>query len=364
MTGIRSIPIASGVPLGPLTTLGVGGPATRLVEVDGPNAFAELVTDLPEDTEPPFVLGHGSNVVISDHGYPGTVWLMRGSGVTWHAGDEGWVGLTVAAGHSLEWLVRLVVDEGMANLECLAGIPGTVGAVPVQNVGAYGQDTAQSMVRLEAWDWWSRRQIRVDAPDCRFGYRTSRFKQYPDRYTILSVTFALQRSRLSRPVNYAQLATELDVPLGTRVPLADVRSAVLAIRRRKGMIIDPAEAESRSAGSFFLNPAIPAKAWDRFVRRVCAMCGEQPPELIRSTDSVRTSAGWLMQRAGFSRGQQFGSVRISHKHALALVAQDGTTATDIRLAASTIADRVNKLFGVWLEPEPRFVGSFAPWGLP
>jgi UDP-N-acetylmuramate dehydrogenase len=202
-----------------------------------------------------------------------------------------------------------------------------VGAVPVQNVGAYGQDAAQSLVRLEAWDWWSRRRVRVDAPDCRFGYRTSRFKQHPGRYTILSVTLALQRSQLSRPVNYAQLATELDVSLGTHAPLADVRAAVLAIRRRKGMVIDPADAESRSVGSFFLNPAVPTKAWDRFVRRVRAMCGELPPELTRSPDSVRTSAGWLMQRAGFSRGQRFGSARISHKHTLALVAEDKTTAT-------------------------------------
>jgi UDP-N-acetylmuramate dehydrogenase len=258
----------------------------------------------------------------------------------------------VASGESLDSLVHTSVADGLSGIECLAGIPGTVGATPVQNVGAYGQEISQVLVAVDVWDWQAAAVRRIDRDDCGFTYRDSRFKREPDAYTIITVHLRLKRSSMSRPVQYSQLAAELGVAVGDTVGLRDAAEAVVAIRRRKGMVVDPADPESRSAGSFFLNPVI--DDWESLIRAVPV----DPPRLVSSDGRVRTSAGWLMERAGFTRGQRFGTARLSRKHPLALVAEDGTSAQDIHDAAYEIIRRVDESFGVRLEPEPRFVGVF------
>ncbi|GAA0630660.1 UDP-N-acetylmuramate dehydrogenase [Kutzneria viridogrisea] len=352
------------VPLRPLTTLGVGGNADRLLRVTSADDLVEYAAGMAADEPPPLLLGHGSNVVVSDSGFPGTVALMCGGGIEPRSGAGDRVEVVVDAGESLERLVRFAVDEGLAGVECLAGVPGTVGALPVQNVGAYGQDVSQILLHADVLDWRTGRRGRMTARECEFGYRDSRFKREPGRYAVLSVTLGLHRRGLGEPVAYQQLADELGIAVGDRVRLAEVEAAVLTIRRRKGMVVDPADPDSRSVGSFFLNPTIPLPDWDAFSERLLAATGRRPPHLADVGDSVRTSAGWLIEQAGFTRGQRFGTARISTKHTLALVAEEGTKASDIWLAAGTIVNRVHDMCGVRLHPEPRFVGPFDEYPTP
>ncbi|MFI7110370.1 UDP-N-acetylmuramate dehydrogenase [Nonomuraea sp. NPDC050227] len=344
----------AGVPLGPLTTFGVGGPCDRLSEIRTPDDLIDHA--MTSSGPPPLILGEGSNVVVADQGYPHAVLLMRTRGLVASVIDDSAVDVTVAAGEPFSHLIDFVVSEGFSGLECLAGIPGTVGALPIQNVGAYGQEVAQTITRVEVWDWARRGRRQLTPAECLFGYRSSLFKENPDRHTVMSVSFRLSRGCLSAPITYDQVAVQLGTGLGARVPISELVPAILAIRRRKGMVVDPADPESRSAGSFFLNPLLAAATWAEVKRRVAALTGHEPPVLSGSDGLVRTSAGWLMEKAGFQRGQRFRSARISRKHTLALVADDGTTAADIAFAARTIVQRVHELFGVTLTPEPRFIG--------
>jgi UDP-N-acetylmuramate dehydrogenase len=345
--------------LGVYTTLGVGGPARELLIMDHREQFLAAVRDFPENGgTPPLIIGHGSNVVVSDTGYPGLVLVDRTCGLALRPVGPAQVDLAIASGEPLDGIVRLAVEQGLSGIECLAGIPGTVGATPAQNVGAYGQEISQVLVAVDVWDRRAGTTRRITHGDCQFGYRDSRFKRSPLRFTVLTVHIRLTRSPLSQPIRYQQVAAELGVGLGTRVPLRAAMEAVLAVRRRKGMVVDAGDPESRSAGSFFLNPVIDERAWSELCHRAGAGTTDRPPRLVSSDGMLRTSAGWLIERAGFTRGQRLGSVRISRKHTLALVAEDSTTALDVRRGADTIRGRVGELFGVWLEPEPLFVGPF------
>ena len=344
-------------PLGERTTLRIGGGAACLIEFDSVEDFVDYAHDAPV----PLVLGQGSNVVVSDEGYPGTVVVLRGGDLVLESAGNETVHVTVQAGVPLAGVIELAVLQGLSGVECLVGIPGTTGAAPVQNVGAYGQDVSQTMLRLTAWDWRARRVRSFTTRECGFGYRDSRFKRSQGRFTILTVTFGLRRSRLGEPIRYPQLADELATSLGQRAPLREVAQAVLDIRRRKGMVVDPADPDSRSAGSFFINPALPVRQWRELCDRMSVGVGRVPPELSHSAGLVRTSAAWLIEQAGFTRGQRFGTAALSTKHPLALVARNGTTAADIRSAAVAIAGGVKKVCGVRIHPEPRFIGRFDPW---
>ena len=325
--------------LAELTTLAVGGPIDRLVEVADADELVQAVRDADEAGRPLLVLGGGSNVVAPDEGWPGDVVLVRTRGVE-RDGDR----LLVAAGEDWDGVVAHTVAEGLAGLEALSGIPGSTGATPVQNVGAYGQEVAQTITAVEVWDRVEKDRRSLPPAECGFGYRDSRLKRDPSRFVVLSVTFALHPGELSAPVGYAELARTLGVELGERARLADVRTAVIGLRLGKGMVLDPADPDSRSAGSFFTNPVVPAG-------RAVDGCPSWPA----GDGLVKLSAAWLVQHAGFGRGTRAGHVGTSSRHSLALTTEDGATAAELLAFADRVVAEVERQFGVRLDREPTAV---------
>jgi UDP-N-acetylmuramate dehydrogenase len=334
------------VELAELTTLRLGGPAARLVEAHDEATLVETVRAADAAGEPLLVLAGGSNVVVADDGFPGTVLLVRTAGVAWE-GDE----LRVQAGEPWDALVARVVDDGLQGFECLAGIPGSTGATPIQNVGAYGQEVAETVTWVRVLDRATGEVVRMDAAECRFDYRTSIFRKDPRRI-VLEVGYRLREQPVSGPLRYAELARTLDIPVGGSAPLADVREAVLGLRRGKGMVVDPGDPDSVSAGSFFTNPILTA---DEFAG-LEARAGAAPPAFPEPDGRLKTSAAWLIGRAGFERGDGDGRVGISTKHTLALVNRGGASSAELVELARTIAARVREVLGVTLVPEPVFVG--------
>ena len=349
------------VMLSGFTTLGLGGPARRFVEAaTEPELIAE-VRAAGRRGEPLLILGGGSNLVIADDGFPGTVVRVATRGV--HraaAGRPDAVRVTVAAGEDWDRVVASCVAADLAGVECLSGIPGLTGATPIQNVGAYGQEVAETITGVRVYDR-AQDQVTDMAPgDCGFGYRTSALKRDPDgRFVVLGVSFELAAGGRSRPVRYAELARRLGVAEGERVPLADVRAAVLGLRRGKGMVLDPADPDSRSAGSFFTNPVLD-DAQFAALRQVVAGRhgpGTQIPRFPAGPGRVKVPAAWLIGQAGFGKGDLGpGGARISAKHTLALVNAGGATAADIAGLARQIRDQVRDVLGVELTCEPVLVG--------
>jgi UDP-N-acetylmuramate dehydrogenase len=338
------------VRLSELTTLRLGGPAGRLVEASTEDEVVEVV----RAGEPLLVLAGGSNLVVADEGFPGTVLRIATRGVA----RDGTT-LEVAAGEPWDPLVAACVADGLAGVECLAGIPGSVGATPIQNVGAYGQEVAETIVGVRVLDR-ARDTVQELAPDaCGFTYRSSAFKREPGRWVVLAVRFALHASELSAPIRYAELARALDVELGERAPLARVRDAVLALRRRKGMVLDASDPDTVSAGSFFTNPILDAGAFAALQARATDRLGPdvRPPSWPEDDGRVKTSAAWLIERAGFHRGQgDPDGIAISSKHTLALTNRGAGTTAQLLALAHEIADGVRDAFGVDLTPEPVLVG--------
>ncbi len=330
-----------------LTTLGVGGPCRRVLTALDDAEVAEALRRCAAEEEPVLVVGAGSNLVVADSGFAGTVLRLASRGVTVSADGADHVQLEVAAGEPWDDLVERSLTEGWSGFEALSGIPGLVGATPVQNVGAYGQDIAQTVLAVRAYD--RERDVVVDltGQECGFGYRTSRFKGV-DRWVVLGVTYRLERSVMSAPVSYAELARTLGSSVGRGVPTTAVRAAVLGLRRSKGMVLDPSDHDTTSVGSFFTNPVLSANASDLL-----------PPDAPRFTQSdgrVKTSAAWLIERAGFPRGYGHGDARISSKHTLALTNRGSATATEVLALAREIRDGVRRAFDVELVAEPRLVG--------
>ncbi len=360
---------AEDVPLARFTTLGLGGPARRFAEAATEAELLAQVRSADEQREPLLVLGGGSNLVIADDGFPGTVVRVATHGIRREAGDGGTVLLTVAAGEDWDTVVTQAVGDGMAGLECLSGIPGLAGATPIQNVGAYGQEVAQTLVSVRAYDRDRRTVTEVPYAGCGFGYRTSAFKRsvragaVTGRFVILDATFRLQRSGLSAPVRYAELARSLGIDEGERAPLGEVRAAVLALRRGKGMVLDAADPDTRSAGSFFTNPVLDQAQLADLERAVAGSCGPQAriPRFPAGPGRVKVPAAWLIERAGFGKGYSRGpdgqGARISAKHTLALVNPGGASTADLLGLAREIADGVRKAFGVDLANEPVLVGA-------
>jgi UDP-N-acetylmuramate dehydrogenase len=349
--------------LSDLTTLRLGGPAGRLLEPDGEDAVLDAVRRADRAGAPLLVLAGGSNVVVADAGFPGTVARIATRGIAPAIAPGGRVALEVQAGESWDAFVERCVADGLAGIECLAGIPGSVGATPIQNVGAYGQEVAETIRAVRVLD---RERDTVDVLDpaaCGFTYRSSAFKRTPGRWVVLSVTFVLERSDLSAPVGYAELARTLGTRLGDRAPLADVRAAVLALRRGKGMVIDASDPDTVSAGSFFTNPVLAAERFAALERRVTERLGADvaPPAFPDADGHVKTSAAWLIERAGFHRGQgDPHGIAISTKHTLALTNRGGGTTAELVALARRIAGGVRDTFGVDLVPEPVFVGHAGP----
>jgi UDP-N-acetylmuramate dehydrogenase len=348
--------------LSDLTTLRLGGPAARLLEAADEQAVVDAVRGADRAGEPLLVLAGGSNVVVADEGFAGTVLRIASRGIERRDGSQGAddrARLEVAAGEPWDAFVARCVADGLAGVECLSGIPGSVGATPIQNVGAYGQEVAETIVSVRVLDRERDVVTELGAADCGFTYRSSAFKRTPGRWVVLAVTFALERSERSAPIRYAELGRRLGVELGDRAPLHEVRDAVLALRRGKGMVIDPSDPDSVSAGSFFTNPVLTASEFATLERRAAERLGDgaRPPAFPDAGGGVKTSAAWLIERAGFARGHgDPAGIAISAKHTLALTNRGAGSTVELVALAREIAGGVREAFGVELVPEPVFVG--------
>ena len=348
--------VASPERLADHTTLRLGGPAGRFVTARTEQELLDAVTAADRDDEPLLVLGGGSNLVIADDGFAGTVVRVATSGVRADVDDDagpacGGVLATVAAGESWDGLVAAAVERGWVGIEALSGIPGSVGATPIQNVGAYGQEVSQTVARVRTWDRREGRVATYAGADCGFGYRDSRFKREPGRHVVLDVTFQLRRGDLGTPVAYAELARALGVEIGERAALADVRRAVLALRGGKGMVLDAADHDTWSAGSFFTNPVVAAE-------QVPEGAPSWPVDGVGDSGRVKTSAAWLIDHAGFSKGYEGreGRARLSTKHPLALTNRGVASADDLLDLAREVRDGVRRAYGITLVPEPVLLG--------
>jgi len=336
------------VPLAALTTLRLGGPTPVLLTAESDDDVIAAVHQ--HHRTGLLIIGGGSNLVVADDGVTVPVLKVATTGVDVQmTGDE--VSLTVAAGESWDALVNRAVDEGWTGIEALSGIPGLVGATPIQNVGAYGQELSEVCTAVDVIDRESGRAHTMTAAECAFGYRSSTFKSAQDRYVVMRVRLRLARGTQGQPTRYAELAEQLGIAEGDTAPLRSVREAVLDVRRSKAMVLDDADHDTWSAGSFFTNPLVSADT-------------ALPPDAPRwpqPDGRTKTSAAWLIQRAGFTRGfgepVGRGAIALSSKHVLALTNRgDGTTAELLSLAR-LIRDSVKDRFGVELQPEPRIVGT-------
>ncbi len=342
----------TGVPLAPLTTMRVGGPAARLVTVTTTDELVDAVREVDDAGEPLLVVAGGSNLVVADDGFAGTVIRVATRGLRVESADYcGGATVRVAAGEPWDGFVEHAVEQGWAGVEALSGIPGLAGATPIQNVGAYGQEVAQTIAQVRVWDRHDEAVRTWANTDCGFAYRGSRLKG-TDRYVVLEVVFQLEVADVCRPIVYAALASGLGVELGSRVPLADARAAVIAQRRQRGMVLDPADHDTWSCGSFFTNPVLS-------VEEFAALAAKAPevPRWPEPDGRVKTSAAWLIDHAGFAKGHGLpGPVSLSTKHTLAVTNRGGATAGDVLGLAREVRDGVERAYGVRLVNEPVLVG--------
>ncbi|MGX1271743.1 UDP-N-acetylmuramate dehydrogenase [Streptomyces phaeoluteigriseus] len=341
-------------PLAPLTTFRLGGPATRLVTATTDAEVVAAVREADADGTPLLVIGGGSNLVIGDKGFEGTALRIATSGF-----DLVDTTLELAAGEVWTDAVARTVEAQLAGVECLAGIPGSAGATPIQNVGAYGQEVSATITEVIAYDRRVGETVTLSNEECAFSYRHSRFKADPERYVVLRVRFALEDADgLSAPVKYAETARALGVEPGDRVPLAQARETVLALRAGKGMVLDAEDHDTWSAGSFFTNPILTDADFAVFHARVKERLGEDavPPAYPAGEGRTKTSAAWLIDKAGFTKGYGSGPARISTKHTLALTNRGRATTEDLLVLAREVVAGVREAFGVTLVNEPVMVG--------
>jgi UDP-N-acetylmuramate dehydrogenase len=351
--------VAQHVPLAPLTTLGLGGRARYLIDASDETEVAAAVAWAGECGLPLVALGDGSNVVVADAGFEGVVLRMglRGRNVT-PDGDR--VLIEAAAGEPWDALVSEAVAHGWAGVECLAGIPGRVGATPIQNVGAYGQEVAETIHAVRVFDRRAARVVELSAQACGFGYRDSRFKREPDAYVVLAVTYAL-RPAGAPTLRYPELAAAIASGVSGRAPtIADVATVVRRLRARKSMVLDAVDPNRRSVGSFFTNPVVTAAEAEAVVGRAVAAgharAAADVPRFPAPGGRVKLSAGWLIEAAGFAKGTRRGAVGVSSNHALALVHHGGGTTAELVALAREIRAAVASRFGVALVPEPVALG--------
>ena len=343
--------------LAELTTLRLGGPAGHVVDARTDDELIAAIRECDERGEPVLILGGGSNLVVADEGFPGTVVRVLTSGITVDDRgcdpDElaacGGLLVSVAAGENWDDFVARAVLAGWIGIEALSGIPGAVGATPMQNVGAYGQEVADTLWSVRTYDRETGTIRTFANAECEFGYRTSRFRG-SDRYVILEVTYQLLLGTLGTPVGYAELSRALGIEPGERAKLPEVRDAVLELRRGKGMVLDPADHDTWSAGSFFTNPILPADQADSLP--------DGAPRWPLPDGRVKTSAAWLIDRSGFGRGYAGpgGRVSLSTKHTLALTNRGGATTADLIALAREVRTGVRAAFGIELVNEPVLLG--------
>ncbi|WNM26951.1 UDP-N-acetylmuramate dehydrogenase [Demequina capsici] len=345
--------------LADLTTFRVGGPARDLVEASTESELIDAVRSADADGTPLLVIGGGSNLLIGDQGFDGRVVKDTRTDVSLaNHGSCGGLEITATAGMPWDALVDQAVASRWSGFEALSGIPGSTGATPVQNVGAYGAEVKDIVALVRTWDRERQAVTSLPLVKAQFGYRDSMLKRTmtdgpwgpTPRYVVMDVTFHTRMASISAPIRYQQLATALDVELGTRVPITDVRQAVLALRASKGMVLDASDHDTWSAGSFFTNPIVPAGA----------LPDGAPAYATGDEARVKTSAAWLIEQAGFPRGFAVGPdapASLSTKHTLALTNRGGASADDLLELARVIRGGVADRFGIMLVPEPVLVGA-------
>ena len=341
------------VPLAPLTTFKVGGPARHFVRAENESEIGEAVDFAREKKLPLFVLGGGSNLVIADSGFPGLVLQIGVSGIS-QSTQNGAALFTASAGEDWDSFIAYAVERNCGGIECMSGIPGTVGGTPVQNVGAYGQEVAETITGVRVLDLQQGQIREIENRDSGFAYRTSIFNTSArGRYIVLQVTFRLTPGA-SPHIEYADLKKFF---AGRAAPptLAETRAAVRSIRRSKAMLIEEGDPDCRSAGSFFKNPMVTPEECQR-INLSNAARGERVPQFTGAEGRLKISAAWLVEHAGFHRGYSRGAVGISSKHALAIINRGGATAAEIIALKNDIQSSVQDRFGIALQPEPVFVG--------
>ena len=335
--------------LAKLSTFRVGGVAKKLVVASNESEIIDAVENAANSSkEAILIIGAGSNLLISDQGFDGTVIVIQSTGSSLDQDACSGGTITVSAGENWEIFVKQTVEQGFSGLESMSGIPGTVGAVPIQNVGAYGHEVAEFIARVRTYDRSREEIVTFTANQCGFGYRTSLFKEEPNRWVVLDVTFQLKVGELSAPIMYRELANELGVEIGSQVEVKKCRVAVLKLRKSKGMLLDETDPDTWSAGSFFTNPVVNTS--------VAKALPEETPRWIVGDNKIKVSAAWLLQNSGISRGDRHGGAGISSKHVLALCNADNASAQEIVELAKKARKAVKDTFGITLTPEVRLIG--------
>ena len=328
------------------TSLRVGGPAKNFVEAHNED---EIIAALVAAGDSPvLILGGGTNVLISDAGFAGTVIHITNSALVAEVDACSGATLTIGAGENWDDFVALTIERGFAGLETLSGIPGTVGAAPIQNIGAYGHEVSEFITRVRTYDRVAKAIRTFTNQECEFEYRSSIFKKNPGQFIILEVQFQIRIGDSSDPITYLELAKKLDIQMGEKAPAQQVRHTVLELRASKGMLLSPEDHDSWSAGSFFTNPIVSQQEADKLPNAA--------PKWPLIDGQVKISAAWLIENAGMHKGDEVGGARISTKHVLALTNAGDATATDLIELAKTAQAKVYEKFGIKLEPEVNLVG--------
>ena len=344
--------LKSAVPLGDRTTIRIGGPARYFCEAESVDALVDALHNAQSEGLPFVILGGGSNIIFEDSGFDGLVLAIANRGISILEESPGQILVEVQAGEEWDRFVKYAVDRGWSGIECLSGIPGRVGATPIQNVGAYGQEVSETIDSVLVYDLEEERLRELKNQQCEFAYRTSLFKkQATGRFIVTAVRFRLAPGGRCN-LRYGELSRELGAD--STDDLARVRATVLKTRRSKGMVIDPDDPMSVSCGSFFLNSVVSKQEWVALLERA-GLAADAVPH-FDTADGIKIPAAWLIEKAGFKRGQRSGAVGLSEKHALAIVNYDRASSHELREFARTIIERVQGRFGITLAPEPVFVG--------
>ena len=328
------------------TSLRVGGPATSFVHV---SSETEIISAIEAAGDSPiFIMGGGTNVLVADSGFAGTVIRIANNSVESEIDACSGAKLTIGAGEDWDNFVKTTIARGFAGLETLSGIPGTVGAAPIQNIGAYGHEVSEFITRVRTYDREKKEIHTFTNAECQFSYRNSYFKEHPGRYVVLDVAFQLRIGEMTTPITYLELAKKLGIELGDKTSVTDCRTAVLELRANKGMLLSPDDHDSWSAGSFFTNPIISQQAADALPNSA--------PKWPLNDGRVKVSAAWLIENSGIHKGDELGGARISTKHVLALTNSGSATASDIAALAKRARDHVQQAFGITLVAEVNLVG--------
>lgn len=330
------------------TSLRVGGPAEQIVSASNEAEIISAVQAADAAGKRVLILGSGTNVLVSDAGFDGVVIHVSSTQVESEVDACSGATLTIGAGEIWDSFVETTIARGYAGLETLSGIPGTIGAAPIQNIGAYGHEVSEFITRVRTYDRQEKRVRTFINVGCKFTYRSSRFKVERDRYVILDVGFQLRIGEMTTPILYGELASELGISVGEKASVIATREATLKLRARKGMLLNPSDHDSWSAGSFFTNPIIIAEA--------ALKLPVEAPRWVQDDGQVKISAAWLMEHAGVHKGDAHSGARISSKHVLALTNSGNATAADIAALAKEAQEKVSAVFGISLIPEVNLVG--------